>query len=471
MRKLIHTLQRLAAACLLTASVQSQTPPNILLIVVDDLGYGELDDANPQRMNTPHMDSIARTGVRFSQAYVTAPYCAPSRAGFLTGRYQTRFGYDFNPVGKRNLDPELGLPLEEVTLAKYLQNAGYKTGLVGKWHQGANLQHHPVNRGFDEFYGFLHEGHFYAPTRTPGVTSFLRTNALPNGLEQLQSDNVIWSTHMGHNEPHYDTDNPILRGHEPVNEDEFLTDAWAREAIAFLERHQEVPWFLFLSYNAPHSPMQAEEEYLRRFDTVKDIQRRIFTAMVAHLDDSIGRVLEALQRLDLEERTLIIFFSDHGGPTRELTSSNAPFRGGKGTLYEGGLRIPFFMKWNGKVPEGRRFQAPITTLDVAPTVLAAAGIEEPNAEMDGVNLLPWLLSSEQPSPDRALYWRYGDRYAMRKGAWKIVRERGQEGFALYNLGDDPGEIRDLAAARPELLESMKSRLAGWERTIAPAGKD
>lgn len=439
--------------------------PNILLIFIDDLGYGELGcQGNPQ-IPTPNIDSLAQNGIRFTQGYVTSPYCSPSRAGLLTGRYQSRFGHELNPVGKRNLDERAGLPLSERTVADYLKAGGYATGLVGKWHLGGLPAFHPQRRGFDESFGFLHEGHYYMPGPPwPGVTTWLRTRDLPPGEGSRRRDgDIIYSGHMRHDEPPYDEDNPILRGTEPVVEREYLTDAWAREAAAFIERHASQPWFLYLSYNAPHSPMQAPNRYLDRFRHIEDIHRRLFAAMVAALDDSIGLVLAKLRDSKLEEDTLIFFLSDNGGPTAELTSSNAPLRGGKGQLFEGGIRVPFVVQWKGRLPGGRVIEQPVISLDILPTALAATGLKPPaDVTLDGLDLLSALRGTTPAPAPRTLFWRYGRNVALRDGDWKLVRQSargtGEAGFALFDLSRDTGETTDLAPTHPGVVQELRAKL-------------
>jgi arylsulfatase A-like enzyme len=441
--------------------------PNVLVIIADDLGYGELGcQGNPQ-VPTPNLDSLARQGVRFTSGYVTAPFCSPSRAGFITGRNQARFGYDINPVGKVNLNPRIGLPTNEVTIANLLQRAGYATGLIGKWHLGSTAPFHPQRRGFDEFYGFLHEGHYYAPTATAGVTSFLRTNAPALGLPSRRTNaNVVWSQHMPMNEPPYDADNPILRGQVPTVETQFLTEAWAREASEFIRRHRSQPFFLELAYNAPHSPMQALDRYLKLFPDIADLHRRVFAAMMAQLDESVGQVLATMRELGLEEQTLVVFFSDNGGPTQELTSSNAPLAGGKGQLYEGGIRIPFVIQWKGHLPAGKTFDYPVSSLDLLPTVLAAAGSPPPSSlQLDGVNLLPFLTGEKTGPPHEMLFWRYGQNCAVRRGDWKLLKQAPQPGFRLFNLARDIGETNDLTQAEPQLARQLQAELQTWLTTL------
>jgi len=446
--------------------------PNVVLIVVDDLGYGELGCQGNREIPTPWIDSIAREGVRFTAGYVSAPVCSPSRPGFLTGRYQTRFGHEYNAIGRQNLEEGVGLPLEEQTLAELLKAAGYRTGLIGKWHLGGSARYHPLRRGFEEFFGFLNEGHTYVPPPYEGVISWFRVTSLPEGKRgRLWAGNFVFSTHMGNTEPDYDDGNPILRGYEPVRETEYLTTALAREAVEFIRRHRAHPFFLYLAFNAPHSPMQAPVEKVEHFKTVGDVQRRIFAGMVSSLDDAVGKVLKELEELGLERQTLVIFFSDNGGPTRELTSSNQPLRGEKGQLYEGGVRVPFLMRWPGKIRGGRVYERPVMVLDVVPTVLRAAGLEVPN-KVDGVALLPYINGIALGDPHEALYWRYGQRAALRWGRWKIVREgqrkSGRVEWELYDLESDIGERNNLAEVRPEVVGKLAARWEEWNREMVPA---
>ncbi len=447
---------------LFVPTIPAAERPNIVVILADDLGYGELGCYGGTDIPTPHIDSLASSGVRFTSGYVTAPFCAASRAGLLTGRYQTRFGFEFNPIGAQNADPAIGLPTDQRTLAAVLREAGYATALIGKWHLGGTARFHPQRRGFDEFFGFLHEGHYFVPPPWKGHVTWLRRKALPDGSTGRWTSpdgRVIWSTHMGYFEPDYDADNPILRGSQPIDEPVNLTDAFTREAEQFIDRHQSQPFCLCLAYSAVHSPLQAADAYLDRFGHVEDIQRRIFAAMLAQLDDGVGRVLNKLRECDLEKQTLVVFLSDNGGPTRELTSSNRPLRGEKGQLLEGGIRVPFLMSWPGRIPAAHVESRPVISLDLFATSAAAARTT-PNIVLDGQNLLPHLAARDESPIHAELYWRVGRLAALRAGDWKIHRGRGDPHWQLYDVANDPGESRDLAAAHPERLEEL---VAAWQR--------
>ena len=363
--------------------------------------------------------------------------CSPSRAGLLTGRYQQRFGHELNAIGPQNRLPHVGLPTSEKTIADDFRAAGYATGIVGKWHLGGTEPYHPQRRGFGEFFGFLHEGHFYVDDRHSDVVSLLRPD-----------------------EPPYDDQNPVLRGTQPVGDFGYLTGAFTREAVAFIDRHRDRPFFLYLPYNAVHSPMQATEADLGRFPEIKDRKRRIFAAMLAALDEGVGAVLGKLRETGLTGNTLIVFLSDNGGPTAELTSSNAPLRGGKGQLYEGGVRVPFLMQWEGHLPGGVVDARSVSSLDVRPTALAAAGVKPDGGKLDGVDLLPYLRGRNDRPPHERLFWRYGGKAALREGRWKLVRDGGQKPWELYDLEKDVGESDNQGVRKPEVVGRLT---ATWER--------
>ena len=453
----------IVVAGLPSAFSQSDEPvpkprPNIILLIADDLGYGETGvQGNPQ-IPTPSIDSIAANGIRFTNGYVTSPYCSASRAGLMTGRYPNRFGYEFNPIGAENEEPGAGLPPSETTIAELLQDAGYATGLIGKWHLGGSPVYHPNRHGFDYFFGFLHEGHFFVPPPYDRVTTMLRRKALPDGGEGrwINKDaSLILSTHMGHSEPDYDADNPILRQGQPVNEQDYLTDAFTREAAAFIGRHADRPFFLTVAYNAVHSPLQGADRFMAKFDSIEDIHRRIFAAMLANLDESVGAILGALDEHGITRQTIVIFLSDNGGPTRELTSSNAPLRGGKGTMFEGGIRVPFLCQWPDSISEPEVIDAPVSSVDILPSVVEAAGISLPESvKTDGRSWWSLVRNPAPPAP-RTLFWKLGNRSALRSGEWKIVRQsRDPNQWLLFNLDSDPGESDDRSLQFPQVKDRL-----------------
>jgi arylsulfatase A-like enzyme len=402
--------------------------PNVLVIVADDLGYADLGVQGSTDIPTPHIDALARGGVRMTSGYVSCPVCSPTRAGLMTGRYQQRFGHEFNPGPPPNA-VEVGLPATETTLAQVMKDAGYATGCVGKWHLGSVEKFLPLSRGFQEFFGFPGGAHPYTA-----------------GAKQAG--------------------NPILRGRETVEESEYLTDALGREAAAFIDRHAAEPFFLYLAFNAVHNPLQAPAKYLERFPNIVDEKHRTYAAMASAMDDAVGRVMARLAAHRLDADTLVFFFSDNGGPAAN-TSSNRPLRGQKGTTWEGGIRVPFFVRWTGWLPAGGTYAQPVISLDVLPTAAAIAGAAVPKGvAIDGVNLLPHLAGERTQPPHEALFWRQGGKKAVRKGRWKLVIMDGPA--ELFDLDADIAESKNLAADKPDVLKDLTDALAAWEAgLVAP----
>jgi len=397
--------------------------PNIVLIVADDQGYADLG-AYGGDLSTPHIDSIARAGARFTDGYVTAPVCIPSRCGLLTGRYQHRFNCDRIIYAR--------IPESEKTLAEHLRAQGYSTAMVGKWHLGANPGDRPVDRGFDEFFGFLMGVHLHMPESRSRDALFYELTRQSMGS--------------------------LYRGNTRIEEPDYLTDAFAREAADFIERHSDQPFFLYLPFSAVHVPLQAPERYLARVPNIGDERRRLLAAMTVALDDAVGRVISALQEHGLEENTLLFYISDNGGHPQYNASRNDPLRGGKGDLYEGGIRVPYLVQWKGVIPPGGVYSEPVISLDIAATALAAAdGLFNTRPWLDGTNLLPYLQGMESGSPHRELFWKYFDKEALRRDAWKLVRPGDDAAAELYHLGDDIAERHNQADHYPELLGELQQR--------------
>ncbi|MEY3459950.1 MAG: hypothetical protein RL215_3107 [Planctomycetota bacterium] len=408
--------------------------PNILLIVGDDMGFADVGFHGCPDIPTPNLDSLARSGVMFTQGYVSGPYCSPTRAGLLTGRYQQRFGHEFNPGGA-----SAGLPVSETTVADRLRAAGYATGLVGKWHLGSARDMHPQQRGFDEFFGFLGGAHSYF-------------NAAG-----------------------------ILRRTEPVQKMEYATDAFGKEAAEFIQRHDDKPWFLYLAFNAVHTPMDATDDRLAKFAQVADKQRRTYNAMMLAMDEAIGAVMRKLAETGQAENTLVMFISDNGGPSMPGVtvngSVNAPLRGSKRTTLEGGIRVPFLVSWPARIKPGR-FDRPVIQLDLTATAIAAAGLAA-DPKIEGVSLTPFLNGDRTESPHDALYWRFGKQMAIRSGDYKLVRYDSNAdtltGKAnqpvteakLYNLAMDIGERQDLAAVMPEKVRELQAKWDTWNAGNIP----
>ncbi|MCC6694756.1 MAG: sulfatase-like hydrolase/transferase [Candidatus Hydrogenedentes bacterium] len=399
--------------------------PNIIIIVADDLGYGDLSVHGSTEIATPNIDSIAQGGVRFTQGYVSCPVCSPTRAGLITGRYQQRFGHEFNP-GQDADHSTFGLPLSEITAANILKSAGYATGMVGKWHLGFSPDRVPTARGFDEFFGFLGGSHSYVKLEPDG-------------------------------------ENSIFRGTEPVAEKEHLTDAFAREAVAYVDRHKDHPFFLYLTFNAVHNPLEPQPRYLDRFSGIADEKRRKYAALLTGLDDAVGQVLGKVREAGLESDTLIFFISDNGGPTAN-GSSNADLRAIKGTVYEGGVRVPYFVQWKGHLPEGITYDKPVISLDILPTAAAAGAAALPgDREIDGVNLLPYITGRNAAHPHEYLYWRFGEQAAIRNKEWKLVRNQGAE--ELFHIALDRTEKQELLAEQPQIVEELGAAYAQWETNL------
>lgn len=413
------------------AASASAKQPNIILILADDLGYGDLGFHGSKQIPTPNLDRLAASGVAFSQGYVSSSVCSPSRAGLLTGRNQVGFGYDNNlddTHAQPGFDPEFGgLPVSERTIADRLRAFGYVTGAIGKWHLGSRPQFHPLRRGFDEFWGFLAGSHRYFAS---GVA--------------------------GRPEPDLEC------SFGPVGPVTYLTDDITDQSIAFVARHRNGPFFLYAAYNAPHAPMQARKEDLARFAFIKDEKRRTYCAMVARLDHEVGRLLDGVRQAGVEQNTLVVFLSDNGGPVDQNASLNAPLNGQKGMLLEGGVRVPFVMSWPGLLPAGQRDERVISSLDLAPTFLRLAGAEDAQLSgLEGVDLWPHLTGGKDTVPHTELMWRFTISAAIRDGDWKLVRLPDRLPM-LFNLRDDLSEQRDVALENLVRTKSMLARLGDWD---------
>lgn len=408
--------------------------PNVILILADDLGYGDVGYHGCKDIPTPHIDSLARSGVRFTSGYAPHPFCSPTRAALLTGRYQHRFGHENNPPWAPDND-EIGLPVDQVTLPELLHKAGYATGIIGKWHLGGAPCFHPRKRGFTDFYGFLGGGHMYLPGR--------------KGAAEYNA--------------------PLQHNGRTFEESGYLTDVFSREAVRFVEAHADRPFFLYLSYNAVHGPLQATARYLERFQSIPDERRRTYAAMLSAMDDGIGLLLKRLRELKLEESTLIFFMSDNGGPPHANASSNEPLRGAKGQVFEGGIRVPFLARWKDHLEPGKTFDAPVSGIDLFPTILTACGVEKPAApQLDGVDLLSHVLKGPEGSPHEQLFWRTGGglAWAVREGPWKCLRDQDGQ-VMLFNLELDLSEKTDLAGSRPDLVERLTRAYERWNRDNVP----
>ena len=428
-RSVAGAMRLLALILTWAAAVWAADRPSVVLIVSDDQGYADISCyPHPDEVATPHLDRIASEGARMTSGYASCPVCAPTRAGLLTGRYQQRFGF------YTASDSRAGLPVSEVTLADLLRGAGYATGVFGKWHLGFEPGFRPLKRGFETFYGFLgHGGHDYFDL---SITDEIRS---------------------------------IYRDHAPIEDSGYLTRNITREAVKFIEANRDEPFFAYVPYNAVHNPLQAPEDYVQRFSN-PDPERNTYLAMLAVMDEGVGEILAALDRHGLASDTLVMFFSDNGG-ARGTTAVNGALRGYKHSVYEGGLRVPFLLRWPGRIPAGTVSDEPVISIDAFATILAAAGVDPPaDRVIDSRDIVPALTGTEGGPLHDALYWSWIEKnseqgWAVRTGRWKLLADKG--GPELYDLQSDLSETRNLASARPDLVKALHASYESWREGMAP----
>ena len=416
--------------------------PNLIVILADDLGYQDVGFNGCLDIPTPNIDRIAKNGIVLSNGYTTYSVCGPSRAGLMTGRYQQRFGFERNPQYQPH-DPNMGLTKDEKTLASVLKGVGYKSGIIGKWHLGADISNHPLNRGFDEFFGHLGGGHRYFHEELTIKDSYA-----------AEGENESYRTW-------------IMRNHQPEKTDEYLTDEFSNEAVSFIERNKNEPFFLYLAYNAPHGPLQATEKYLSRFENIPEGKRKTYAAMVSALDDGVGRVLDKLAELKLEENTIVFFLSDNGGPETKNGSDNGPLRDGKSSVYEGGFRVPFAMQYKGTIDPGK-YNNPVSSLDIFATIagLTQAPINK-DKPLDGVNLIPYLKGERTQKPHETIYLRKFDqgRFAVRHGDHKLVILDNGNVRELYDVEKDLGETKNVIDQNPTIESEIEKLRLQWDREL------
>lgn len=419
-------------------------PPNVVVIFVDDLGIGDVGCYGAKDIPTPHIDSIATNGVLCKQGYVTAPQCAPSRAGLLTGRYQQKFGFEFNPPVKQSF--ELGLPRSEAMIFSRMKDYGYRTGVVGKWHLGRGEGYCPWDRDVDYFYGVLDGTSWYFPPYD-WAARFL-------GLDDITD--IHRNNHLF-----------------VEREADYITDAFARECVEFIRRNStgEEPFFLYAPFTAPHVPILSHKRHKDRVTHIEDEKRREYAAVVVALDDAVGRILAELKEQKVWDNTLLFFISDNGAGSAD-GGSNAPFRGYKGNLLEGGIRVPYLVQWPEKLAAGRIFDHPVSTLDVAATSIAAASHAGATKEkgdrpgLDGVDLIPYLSGQRPEAPHSFLFYKlfaWTNAWAVRHSDWVLIGENTDEG-QLYNLADDPSQTKNLARNYPELSDRLRAAWEGWNES-------
>lgn len=452
--------------------------PNVVVILADDLGKTDISLYGGTHVPTPRIDAIGREGVTFAEGYITSPICSPSRAALLTGRYQQRFGHEYQPhdryprneleywVYQQFLDsrdwqltrdksfPRIediaaqGLAQEEFTLAELLRKHGYATGIVGKWHLGNEEHCWPNRRGFDHQFGFYEAYSLYHPdTSHPDIV---------NQRHDDFSDPYIWKgARKG---------NCALRCNHAVVEDSvYLTQRLADEACKFIAGHRDRPFFLYLPFSAPHTPFQALRKYYDRFPHVADRNKRVYYAMIASLDDAVGQVMDTLAALGLDENTMVWFLSDNGGATYTRATDNFPLKGGKFTNFEGGLNVPFMLRWKGHLPAGAQYAQPVVSMDIFQTTAEVAGVALPqDRKYDGRNLLPYLAGDSAGVPHEALFWRSNYTWAVRQGQWKLIVDGLGGQKVLYNLALDKVERHNLYAAAPDIVRMLEAAYQGWE---------
>ena len=426
---------------LFSCGTSDNKPPNVIVIISDDQGYADVGFHGSNEIFTPNIDRIAKNGVVFSEGYVSYAVCSPSRAGLITGRYQNRFGYSRNILLAPN-DSLMGLPLSEQTLPDVLNNVDYKTKAIGKWHLGAHKSLVPEKRGFDEFFGFLIGGHRYFPED-------LTLNDLTEARRQM--DGYITK---------------IYDNGKRINTKKYLTEELSDNAVKFIEDNSNNPFFLYLSYNAPHTPLQATTKDLERNKHIDIEKRQTYAAMVSSMDDGIGLILDKLEQKNIFENTIVFFFSDNGGVEWYNFSDNGPLRGIKGDFFEGGIRVPFAMQWPNKIKPGTIYDKPIIALDIFATVASAAKAEKYiKNEIDGVNLMPYLSGKKSGSPHEYLYWKNPDKDidVIRDDRYKYLRIKNDE--YIFDLKNDLSEESNIIDLSKPIYDRLKSQFKLWEKEM------
>ena len=452
---------------------QTSRRPNVIVILADDMGHGDVSLYGNTLIETPHIDSIGRDGVQFTAGYSSAPLCSPARAGLVTGRYQQRFGFeqqvssgafperrevreDDGSLAPLQGEAEFlrrGIPTTEKLIGEFFKAQGYRTGVIGKWHLGHATQFQPVNRGFDYscvFYG--NTSIQYCNPEDPEILSFKVDF-------HDEAKDTAWTRHGL---------NGIRRNGQVIDVDQYLLHFFRDEALAFVERHRDEPFMLYFAMNSPVPPLQVPRSYFDRLrDRIPNIHKRAYNGLVLAQDDAIGALLDRLRALELENDTLVVFVSDNGC-AESRPGSNAPYSGGKYTTYEGGIRMPFVMKWPGRIKAGQVYEQPVSTLDILPTVAAACGVSIEAAQaLDGVNLLPYLSQDKSGPPHEALFWKLAGYAAVRVGRWKLYMEPRKGIERLYDLLADPQETRDLKAEQPSVFADLKARYDAWNASLPP----
>lgn len=462
---------------------KKQNAPNVVVIVTDDLGKYEVSAYGAEHISTPNIDRLGAEGVIFNEGYVTAPTCAPSRCGIMTGRVQNRYGFetqimefyptnmmeylsgkyfvntgDFVVESKPHFPAEWqvvkqGVPPTEITLGERMKAMGYKTGIVGKWHLGISKHNLPMNRGFDYQYGFNGASSLYTAER--------------NWSHIINYEHQSFSTQYQWNMGRYG-EAAIFENGKEIREEKYLTYAIRDKAIQYIEDNKEEPFFLYCAFNAPHIPFQAPVDYYCKYEHIEDDNKRVYYAMISCLDDAVGEVHQKLKDLGLEENTIIYLISDNGGATYTHATDNGPLKGGKLTQFEGGINVPFMMKWKGVIEPGLRYDNPVSSTDIfTTTVLNTGGTMPTDREYDGVNLLPYVLGENQDEPHEQLFWRADHIWAVRDGDYKLILSVRDGWAELYNIKTDKSEQINLKSEMPEMYEKLFELHQKWQDEKLP----
>jgi arylsulfatase A-like enzyme len=455
------TASSLLPSHILAADKAKFPAPNIVLIVADDLGYADISTYTQIRqIPTPHIDSIGKDGVIFTHGYVTAPICAPSRAGFLTGRYQQRFGVEYLDHPKlRAPDVSYGITQSETTLGAALQKAGYRTALIGKWHLGSEAGFYPTERGFDEFYGLPGGSTPYIdPNRPEAVVYDMSEEEAAVGSKMPGNPKPKdWSKRTG--------DQLLMTGAERRivdNMDVYLTDDLAEKAADFIGRSAGKPFLLYLSFTAPHTPFQTTRKYYDRFPEIKDEKLRIYAGMISALDDGVGRVLKTLADKGIADNTLIIFIADNGCAGYTGVCLCEPLRGIKQSQFEGGVRVPYLMRWRTRIQGGLVYDQPVSALDIFPTSVIAAGDKLAEDRVhDGVDLMPYVAGNRKGAPHPELYWLRRPQASVIDNGWKLWISDDGKVKLLFDLTSDPNEKNNLYDKRPDKVAALSKKLSAW----------
>ncbi len=455
---------------------------NIIIILVDDLGKNDISLYSDDGVKTPNINRLAEEGMVFTEAYSTSAVCNPSRAGLVTGRYPQRFGNELQIMGRYarskfelfvyknfvNTKPmflrypwysppedeirKQGLPESEISLFEVMHSAGYRTACMGKWHLGYNEPFLPQNKCIDEFYGFYEAFSLYAPARSREIVNYKHRIYQEKHIRRQKRKGPCAIVHNG----------------GVVKEKEYLTTRIAQESCRFIRQNEKDPFFLYVSFSAPHTPFQAPKSYYDRFPHVKDKNKRVYFAMIAALDDAVGEILNQVNESGIEENTLIFFTSDNGGATYTGATDNGDLKGGKITHFEGGLNVPFIMKWKGVITPGYQYHHPVSLLDIFTTSIASCKIPPPqNIPLDGVDILPYLSVEKTKPPHEYLFWRTEFNKTVRNGKWKLIINTRDDLLMLYDLEADKQEKFNLKADYPAIVEHLLTKLAEWENGMKP----